>query len=205
MQNEFKFKSLPQYFLQGLLIMAPVLVTFYVIFVVVSSIDSLIPFFTIKDASGNVRVQNYGLGFLVVILFVCIIGYFSYFFISNKIILFFDKMMQRLPGLKHIYSTTREFFEAFAGEKKKFTKNVLVNIDETDVWRIGFITKEDMSEFDLIDYVAVYIPSSYSVAGNVVIVPKSRIKYFPQLNSTQFMKFAVSGGITSLEEEEKEK
>jgi len=205
MQNEFKFKSLPQYFLQGLLIMAPVLVTFYVIFVVVSSIDSLIPFFTIKDASGNVRVQNYGLGFLVVILFVSIIGYFSYFFISNKIILFFDKMMQRVPGLKHIYSTTREFFEAFAGEKKKFTKNVLVNIDETDVWRIGFITKEDMSEFDLIDYVAVYIPSSYSVAGNVVIVPKSRIKYLPQLNSTQFMKFAVSGGITSLEEEEKEK
>ena len=205
MQNEFKFKSLPQYFLQGLLIMAPVLVTFYVIFVVVSSIDSLIPFFTIKDASGNVRVQNYGLGFLVVILFVSIIGYFSYFFISNKIILFFDKMMQRVPGLKHIYSTTREFFEAFAGEKKKFTKNVLVNIDETDVWRIGFITKEDMIEFDLIDYVAVYIPSSYSVAGNVVIVPKSRIKYLPQLNSAQFMKFAVSGGITSLEEEEKEK
>lgn len=202
MQNEFKFKSLPQYFLQGLLIMAPVLVTFYVIFVVVSSIDSLIPFFTIKDESGNVRVQNYGLGFLVVILFVSIIGYFSYFFISNKIILFFDKMMQRVPGLKHIYSTTREFFEAFAGEKKKFTKNVLVNIDETDIWRIGFITKEDMIEFDLIDYVAVYIPSSYSVAGNVVIVPKSRIKYLPQLNSTQFMKFAVSGGITSLEEEE---
>jgi uncharacterized membrane protein len=205
MQNKFEYKKLLQYFLQGLLVMAPIMVTFYLIFIVVSSIDNLIPFFTYTDDRGVVHVQNYGLGFMVIIFLIIVVGYFSYFFITNRVINYFDKIIQRVPGLKHVYSTTRDFFEAFTGEKKKFTKNVLVNIDETDIWRIGFITKDDMSEFGLIDYLAVYIPSSYSVAGNVVIVPKSKVKFIPQVNSTQFMKFAVSGGITSIEEDEKEK
>lgn len=205
MRNKFEYRKLLQYFLQGLLVLAPVLITFYVIFVVVTYIDNLIPFFTVTNAKGEVKVQNYGLGFIVIILLILTIGYFSYFFITNRIILFFDRLMQRLPGLKHIYSTTRDFFEAFAGDKKKFTQNVLVNIDENDIWRLGFVTKDDMNEFGFHDHVAVYVPSAYSVAGNVVIVPKHRVKYIPNINSTQFMKFAVSGGITNVLEEEKDK
>ena len=202
MKNSFNFKKLLQYFLQGLLVMAPILITFYVLFSVVSSIDNLLPIFTVRE-NGVVKVQNYGLGFLVIILFIIIIGYFSYFFISNKILLFLDKLMQRLPGLKHIYSTTRDFFEAFAGDKKKFTHNVMANVDDNDVWRVGFITKDDMREFGLKDYVAVYVPMAYSVAGNVYVIPRSRIKEITHISSSQTMKFAVSGGVTDIDEEEK--
>jgi uncharacterized membrane protein len=109
--------------------------------------------------------------------------------------------MQRLPGIKHIYSTTRDFFEAFAGDKKKFTINVLANVDDNDVWRIGFITKDDMEEFGLKDYVAVYIPMAYSVAGNVYVIPKSRVKNITHISSSQTMKFAVSGGVTTVIED----
>ena len=202
MKNSFNYKKLFQYFLQGLLVMAPILITFYVLFSVVSSIDNLLPIFTGRE-NGVVKVQNYGFGFLVIILFIIIIGYFSYFFISNKILLFLDKLMQRLPGLKHIYSTTRDFFEAFAGDKKKFTQNVMANVDDNDVWRVGFITKDDMAEFGLKDYVAVYVPMAYSVAGNVYVIPRSRIKEITHISSSQTMKFAVSGGVTDIDEEEK--
>lgn len=201
MNNSFQYKKLFQYFLQGLLVMAPLLVTFYVLFSVVSSIDNLIPIFTVTDTNGVVRVQNYGLGFIIIILVVIMVGYFSYFFISNRIVSFFDKLMQRLPGVKHIYSTTRDFFEAFAGDKKKFTINVLANVDDNDVWRIGFITKDDMEEFGLKDYVAVYIPMAYSVAGNVYVIPKSRVKNITHISSSQTMKFAVSGGVTTVIED----
>jgi uncharacterized membrane protein len=201
MTNSFKFRKLLQYFLQGLLVLAPVLITFYVIFVVVSYIDNLIPFFTHTDAQGKVHVQNYGLGFLVIIVVVVLIGYFSSFFITNRVVVFLDRLMNRLPGLKHVYSTTRDFFEAFAGDKKKFTKSVLASIDDTDVWRLGFITREDLSDFDLKEHVAVYIPSAYSVAGNVVLVPKNRVRMIKNINSTQMMKFAVSGGITGIGED----
>lgn len=208
MNNKFQYKKLLQYFLQGLLVLAPVLITFYILFSVVSSIDSLIPIFTVTDERGMVKVQNYGLGFIIIILLIVLIGYFSYFVISNKIVVYLDKLMQRLPGLKHIYSTTRDFFEAFAGDKKKFTVNVLANVDDNDVWRIGFITKEDMEEFGLKDYVAVYIPMAYSVAGNVYVIPKSRVKEITHISSSQTMKFAVSGGVThidEIDEEEKNK
>jgi uncharacterized membrane protein len=100
-----------------------------------------------------------------------------------------------------LYSFIRDFFEAFAGSKKKFTNSVLANVENNDVWRVGFITQEDMSLFDLTDYVAVYLPMAYSVAGNVYIVPKERIKPITSISSTQTMKFAVSGGVTEIVEE----
>lgn len=201
MEKPFEYRKLLQYFLQGLLILAPVAITIYAIFFVVSTIDSWLPIFSYKDETGMTHVRNYGLGFVIIIVAIVTIGYFSSFFITSRIVSFMDRVLQKTPGIKHIYGTTRDFFEAFAGDKKKFTKNVLANVDDNDVWRIGFITAEDMTEFGLTDYVAVYIPMAYSVAGNVYIIPKSRIKFITNISSAQTMKFAVSGGVTHITEE----
>jgi uncharacterized membrane protein len=205
MEKGFKYKKLLQYFLQGLLVLAPITITAYALYFVVSTIDGWIPIFTHIDEQGVVHVQNYGVGFVLIILVLILIGYFSSFFITGRILSFMDKLMQKTPGLKHIYSTTRDFFEAFAGDKKKFTQNVLANVDDNDVWRMGFITRNDMSDFGLKDFVAVYIPMAYSVAGNVYIIPKSRIKPINNISSAQTMKFAVSGGVTHVEDEDKDK
>jgi len=202
MEKPFEYSKLLQYFLQGLLILAPISITIYTLYFIVSSIDGLIPIFSYTDQSGRVRVQNYGLGFILIIVVVILLGYFSSFFITSRIISFMDKFMQKTPGLKHIYSTTRDFFEAFAGDKKKFTQNVLANVDDNDVWRVGFITKNDMTDFGLLNYVAVYIPMAYSVAGNVYIIPRERIKPITNISSAQTMKFAVSGGVTEIDESE---
>ena len=110
MEKPFEYKKLLQYFLQGILILAPISITFYALYFVVSSIDGLIPIFSYTDAGGRVRVQNYGLGFVIIIVFVVMLGYFSSFFITSRIISFMDKFMQKTHGLKHIYSTTRDFF-----------------------------------------------------------------------------------------------
>jgi uncharacterized membrane protein len=201
MDRRFEYKKLLQYFLQGLLILAPVAITIYTLFFVISTIDAWLPIFHYKDETGVTRVQNYGLGFVIILAVVVIIGYFSSFFITGRIVSFMDKILEKTPGLKHIYGTTKDFFEAFAGDKKKFTQNVLANVDDRDVWRLGFITKDDMSDFGLKDYVAVYIPMSYSVAGNVYIIPKNRIKPITNITSAQTMKFAVSGGVTDITEE----
>ena len=189
-----------QYFLQGLLILAPVAITAYSIYFVVSGIDSWIPIFTYTDLRGIVHVRNYGIGFVLIIAVIIVLGYFSSFFITSRVVSFFDRLLEKTPGIKYIYSTTRDFFEAFAGDKKKFTKNVLANVDDNDVWRVGFITQEDMEEFGLKDYVAVYIPMAYSVAGNVYIIPKERARPIENISASQTMKFAVSGGVTSIEE-----
>ncbi|MEO7264788.1 MAG: DUF502 domain-containing protein [Ferruginibacter sp.] len=201
MEKPFEYKRLLQYFLQGLLILAPVTITAYALYFVVSTIDGWLPIFTFADENGVVHVQNYGLGFLVIIAVIVTLGYFSSFFITGRIVSFMDRFMQKAPGIKHIYSTTRDFLEAFAGDKKKFTQNVLANVDDNDVWRLGFITNENMGDFGLADYVAVYIPMAYSVAGNVYVIPKNRVKPIQNISSAQTMKFAVSGGVTHVTEE----
>lgn len=192
--------KLIQYFLQGLLIIAPVAITAYAIYWIISSVDSLIPIFSYRDEQGNIRVRNYGLGFVIVVAAICLIGYFSSFFIKLKLFNLFNSLLERTPGIRFIYTTVKDFFEAFAGEKKKFNKPVLANIDDSDVWRIGFLTQEEVSDFGFRDYVAVYIPASYSVAGYVYLLPKHRVRPITNVNAAEAMKFAISGGVTHVVE-----
>jgi len=199
--GKFHLGKLAQYFLQGLLIIAPVTITVYAIYAVVSSIDNLLPIFTTIDSEGHVQVRNYGLGFLIIIAAICIIGYFSSFFIKLRLFSLFDSWLEKAPGIRFIYSTVKDFFEAFAGEKKKFNRPVLANIDDNDVWRMGFITQQDVSDFGFDGYVAVYIPASYSIAGNVFFLPAARVKPITNISATEAMKFAISGGVTALDDE----
>ena len=204
MRKSMTYKRLFQYFLQGLLILAPIAITFWAIAAVFSFIDGILPNLLhnvvpgiMEDKEGNVK-RIPGLGFILVITLVLLVGYVSSSFIISKMVDAFDKVLEKTPGIKFIYSTIKDFFEAFAGEKKKFTHNVLANVDDNDVWRVGFVTQENMQEFGFTDYVAVYIPMAYSVAGNVYIIPKSRIKLITNISAAQTMKFAVSGGVTDV-------
>ncbi|MEI9935402.1 MAG: DUF502 domain-containing protein [Ferruginibacter sp.] len=207
MQYSFNYKKLFQYFLQGVLILAPISITIWAITAAFNLIDDILPnmFHSIApgylvDSNGNIK-HIPGVGFILIIGFAILVGYISSSYIVNKVVMAFDHLLQRTPGIKFIYSTIKDFFEAFAGEKKKFTNNVLANVDDNDVWRIGFITRDDMHEFGLNDYVAVYVPMAYSVAGSVYIIPKERIKPITNISAAQTMKFAVSGGVTDVEEE----
>lgn len=201
MSQKKPVRLLIHYFLQGMLVLAPVAITLYAAYWLVTSIDDLIPILTVTNEEGKVIVRNFGLGFLMILITITLVGYFSTFFIQSRIFNFFDRMLERAPGIKFIYSTTKDFFEAFAGEKKKFNRPVLANIDDNNVWRVGFLTQENMEDFGLKDYVSVYIPMSYSIAGNVYLIPASRIKPINEhVSASEAMKFAISGGVTKVEE-----
>jgi uncharacterized membrane protein len=204
MKKKSIYKKLIEFFLQGLLILAPIAITFWAIAALFNFVDGILPNFLygiipnlMTDTHGNVRHIT-GLGFIVVISLVVSVGYVSSNFIFGKAVDAFDKLLEKTPGIKFIYSTLKDFFEAFAGEKKKFTQNVLANVDDNDVWRVGFITQDNMEEFGFKDYVAVYVPMAYSVAGNVYIIPKERVKPITNISAAQTMKFAVSGGVTDV-------
>lgn len=98
--------------------------------------------------------------------------------------------------------------EAFVGEKKRFTKPVLVNlIDSTQLQRFGFVTEEDLNLLgpDFAGKVAVYIPMSYSVSGNLYIVPGHLLTPLPGVEPAELMKYILSGGVTDLQDILKEK
>jgi uncharacterized membrane protein len=205
-----KFQSIARklfkYFLQGLLILAPITITLWAVLSLFNWIDSILPDFIHNlfprlglDENGNPK-RIPGLGFILVIGVVLTVGYVSSSFIVSKMVELFDNILEKTPGIKVIYTTIKDFFEAFAGNKRKFDRAVLVSIVSTDIWQVGFITHEDLNEFGLQDYISVYIPQSYAFAGHLFFVKKDRIRIITDISSTDAMKFAISGGVTNIDD-----
>ncbi|MEN9949539.1 MAG: hypothetical protein RLY85_291 [Bacteroidota bacterium] len=194
------------YFFQGLVVLAPIVITAWTVVSLFNFIDDILPNllhvlfpdFVVLDASGYPKKVP-GLGFLVVVLLVLMVGYVSSTFIVSRLLQWFDNILERTPGIKIIYSTVKDFLEAFAGNKRKFTKPVLVAIESPDIWRIGFITQQDVSEFGLKEHVAVYVPHSYAFSGVTYLVKQDRIRKVEEVSSADAMKFIVSGGVTEVE------
>jgi len=201
------FKKVIQYFLQGLIILAPIAITIYAVTALFNFIDNILPsligYFSpslFTDSAGNPK-KIPGLGFIVVTLIVILVGYVSSSYVISKLVDLLDSVLERTPGIKLLYSTIKDFFEAFAGNKRKFDKAVLVSVETTDVWQIGFITQEEVHGFGLQEFVAVYIPQSYALTGRLYFVKTDRVKLLTDISSAEAMKFAISGGVTTIEEE----
>jgi uncharacterized membrane protein len=126
------------------------------------------------------------------------VGWVSSIFAINRMVEFVDSLLEKTPGIKFIYSSVKDFLEAFAGNKKKFDKPVLVNVDAADVWRIGFITQQSATEFGLVDFVTVYVPHSYAISGITYFVSKERVRSLDNISAADAMKFTVSGGVTDI-------
>jgi uncharacterized membrane protein len=193
-------QNLIQYFLQGVLILAPVAVTFYVIIWLFMKLDNLIPVYINLSSSEN-PFYLHGIGFLLVITLVLLVGYLSSFFLVNRTLRFFNHWLERTPGIKNIYSVVRDFSEAFAGKKKKFNTPGLVNVFQEDVFQLGFITNEDLKLFGLEEHVSVYIPQTYAIAGTMFLVKRDRIKLLPDVAAADALKFAISGGVVEVVED----
>lgn len=206
----FKWKKLIQYFLQGLLILAPIAITIYSMYWIVSTVDNWLPIFRepVRDLQGNIikyQVKNYGLGFVIILVAIIVIGYLSSFFIQSKIFGLFDSWLEKTPGIKYIYSSVRDFFGAIAGEKKKFNVPVLAKIFADDVWIMGFLTDEELEKFDMgAEMVAIYIPQAYNWAGQLYLLPRNRLKKLDKVSPGEAMKYAVTGGVVDTEEEKKD-
>ncbi len=176
-------KRILKYFLRGLLVFVTAGLTIFIIVYVFTSLDKLL------------KIPIPGLGFLVTIGGIFLIGLFASNFVGKKLFGLLDKLFAKVPLVKMLYSAIRDLVEAFAGEKKKFDKPVLVTFGPNSYAKIvGFITRENLDNLGLKDHVAVYLPQSYNFAGNVLIFPKEAVKPL-DIESSEAMTFIVSGGV----------
>ena len=178
-------KRLAGYFFQGLLVVVPLAVTIYLIYVTFTFLDGLLPF------------DIPGLGVLVILVSITLIGIIGKLLIDLPFVALIDNLMEKAPLIKVLYSSTKDFLLAFVGKDKKFNSPVLVKIDkESDIERLGFITEEKLDNIGIkSDKVAVYFPSSYGILGELFIVPKESVTYINE-PPAEVMKFIVSGGVS---------
>ena len=207
-KNKKILSVLAQFFFQGVVLLAPIGVTIWVIVSLFNWVDNFLPnllnaLFPVKFAIVDGKIPKVtGLGFVVAIGLVLVIGWLSSLFFVERLVSVFDKVLDKTPGIKIIYSSVKDFLEAFAGNKKKFDQPVLVNVDAIDVWRVGFITQESTDHFGLNEHVTVYVPHSYAISGITYMVPLSRIKRLPPgVSASEAMKYTVSGGVTDVDDD----
>ncbi len=190
--------------LRGAIVSAPVLFTLMAFLWLFNSIDGFLPNLLQKILDfifkGHVDMPYIpGLGLIAVLILLTVVGYVSKFFVFHKVMKSLDIYLEKAPGLKIIYTTVKDLIANVSGSKKKFNKPVLVNFSsENNLYRMGFITQESVSSIGLNDFIAVYIPMSFSIAGNVYFVHKKNIQILTHLDPGTAMKFLISGGITDL-------
>ncbi len=191
-------KKLVNYFLQGLLYIAPLGITAYVIYAVFMFMDGILQELVFKYF--DIKIP--GLGFITLIVFLILIGFIGRTIIADPLKTLFKNIIARVPLLKFIYSAFNDLFSAFVGKEKKFSKPVLVKVNlNSDLEKLGFITEENLELLGELDKVAVYFPHSYNFSGELFIVPKANIRTI-DINSSDVMKFIVSAGLTGWEKDE---
>jgi uncharacterized membrane protein len=189
------FKKIIRFFIQGVIILAPIGITGYVLYWLFDRVDNILrPYVNIP-----------GLGFAIIIVFVVLVGWISSNFLMGSFLGVFDHWIERTPVIKFIYSSTKDFFEAFAGDKRRFNQAVLANVFSNEVWIVGFLTDEEMAKFDMgAEMVAVYVPQAYNFAGQLYILPRHKVQKIQHITSGEAMKYAVTGGVVDLEAERTE-
>jgi uncharacterized membrane protein len=175
-----------RYFFQGLLLTAPIVITLAVMRWVVVRVD------------GWLGLAVPGAGIVITFALVTAVGYFSSNVIGRKAFKLLEAAFGKMPVVKILYGSLRDLFEAFVGEKKRFDRPVLVDLDgRGEVHSLGFLTSEEPLDQALEGLVSVYLPQSYNVAGNLLLVPMSRVRLI-DVDSAELMSFVMSGGVTAL-------
>jgi len=191
-KSKFVWSQLIRYFGQGLLFVVPISATLLVLYYLFEKVDKLLP------------IGIPGLGLIIIIVGITIIGFVGTRLVTTPTFKRINNIINKTPLIKIIYSSVKDLLSAFVGSKKKFTEPVIVKINnDSDVKQIGFLTQTDLIDLGIKgDYVSVYVPFSYSIMGNVYIVPRINVEKLDS-SPTETMKFVVSGGITNVKEQRK--
>lgn len=183
-------RQIIKYFLQGLLFIAPIGITIYTIVQFILWLDHLIPGLSDKP----------GLGIVMVFGGIFAVGFLGNTILARPIFDFLEHLLKKLPLVSVIYSSLKDFANAFLGNNRKFKSPVLVKLNrDSDLHKLGFITQTDLSNINIKDMISVYVPHSYNFSGDLFIVPKENVREL-HVSGSEIMKFIVSGGVSGFDE-----
>ncbi len=205
-QASDKFTSIGRrilsYFFQGLLLAGPISLTTYVI----------VKTFDLLNGTTNSIFEHIfhfsfpGLGILVFAGFTILLGYIGSTVLVQPLFDLIENLLEHTPLVKDIYTSVKDFISAFISNKRKFNKPVIVEMGKgVGIYRMGFITDDDLSKFHIQDKVAVYLPLSYTFSGQLYLVNREQITALPPNTSADTIKYILSGGVMEVDEAEEEK
>lgn len=175
-------------FLKGILVLAPVILTFYIIFKLYEITDGLF-----KGILQKAGIYFPGLGVLVTLAVIFLAGLIASNWVTNKLLFYFERFLARIPLLGNIYGIIKDTLNSFSANKKGFTRLVRVNMPN-DLKLLGFLTNDEDKVFIPQGFVAVYLMQSMQWAGNLILVPVELVEPI-DVSAEEALKFIASAGL----------
>jgi uncharacterized membrane protein len=188
------------YLIAGLLIWLPILATLYVMFFLVNLFDmtlDLIP----DELQPQVLLGFHlpGLGLIFSLLVLLLTGALVTNFLGNKLILYGEKLLERIPLVRTIYKSVKQVLETiFTSNSDSFRKVLLVEYPRKGLWSIAFQTGSSTPQIvDRIgeEVVTVFIPTTPNpTSGFLIMVPVSDVREC-DLSIDEALKIVISLGV----------
>ena len=176
-------RRLLAYFIRGLVVLAPITLTAYVVWLVLRKIDGWLGF------------PTPGVRLVVTLLLITLVGFLASTMITRSLVKLVEETLAKLPFVRLLYSSSRDLLNAFVGEHRRFDRPALVAIGG-NVQIMGFVTQEVLAELpSATGSVAVYCPQSYHWAGQLLIVGAEHVTPIGA-PAADVLAFIVSGGVT---------
>lgn len=194
---------LRNYLLAGILVTAPISITFWLAWKVITFIDNRVtPLLPVEWHPGTYLPFSIpGLGLIVAVLFLTILGFFATGYAGRAVTRLADRLMARVPVARSVYSWTKQVFETVLSEKAgAFDEVVLVEYPCRGVWAIGFITGQTEGEVQDLTQETVYnvfIPATPNpTTGFLLFIPERDVHPL-DLTVEEGIKLVISGGIVT--------
>jgi len=192
------FAKLRIYFVAGIVVMIPLGIIIYLTLFLISVSSKIIP----KEINPNhyLPYDIPGLEILVAILIITIIGGVSLSFLGKKLLNLFNKILQKIPILRTIYSAILQMTETFTKTDDNKKNVVLVEYPRKGTWAVGFATKKNSGEISKKvkkSLINVFVPTTPNpTSGFLLMFPEEEIIYL-DLTFEEASKFIVSAGTTN--------
>ena len=196
------FKKLSNNFFKGILISAPVIITFYIAW-------GLIKFFDKKASPllGTFPFELPGFGLIAVFIFFAFIGFVTTGLFGRIFSSLTEKFLSRMPVLRNIYSGLKQLFEAILTSKSNsFREVVLIEYPRKGIWAMGFLTGDTKGEVNhktKSSMVNIFLPTTPNpTSGFLLFLPKKDIIRL-NMSVEDGIKMIISAGMLTPKEKQK--
>ncbi|KHF25100.1 DUF502 domain-containing protein [Solemya velum gill symbiont] len=191
-------KFLSRNILTGFITIIPVTLTLYLLYWLIVSVETVLgDLIKLALPSG---LYWPGMGVIAGLFLFFAVGLLMHAYVVRRLFAMSEQILYRMPVIKSIYRSIRDFFDYFSPkEKDEFEQVVAITIGDTDMQIIGFVTQDNPDHIPeglrQDDHVLVYLPMSYMIGGYAVLVPRNSIRPL-DLNMEEAMRFALTAGVT---------
>lgn len=168
-------KTIANIFIKGLLFTLPLVITFGLIYWLFAAAESLltIPLHRVLPEGWYVT----GMGVLSAALIIFCVGLLVEAFLIRHLFTWLEKVVERIPLVKTVYSSAKDLMYFFAGGQQQQMNRVVSVSFDNDIHLIGFVTSENEVLGAQEELLTVYFPMSYQVGGYMAYIPKTRCQF----------------------------